>query len=59
MAPGPALESLGVDPGADTKFMLLDLDLVMLAFSIAALSAAAGGAFCNGISGFIVFSIWW
>lgn len=50
VTPGPTLDFLVVDPRADAEFMLLDLDLLMLALCIGALSAVTGGAFCDVVS---------
>lgn len=50
VAPGPALDVLGVDVSADTEFILLDLDLLLLALCAVASSAVGRGGLCNGVS---------
>lgn len=49
MAPGPALEVLGFDPGPDTNFTLGDLDLLILAFLVRTTSTVIRRGLCmNG-----------
>lgn len=50
VAPGPGLDPLVIDPSSDSEFMLLDLDLLILALCITALSTVARRGFCIGVS---------
>lgn len=50
VAPLPGLEAFSIDPGANAKFILLDLDLVILAFFVGATSTVAGGLFWMEVS---------
>lgn len=43
MAPAPALEVIGLNPGAETDLTLGDLDLLVLAFFVLATSPVARG----------------
>lgn len=47
MAPAPALEALGFDPGSDTDFTLGDLDLLVLAFFVRTTSTVVRRGLCR------------